>query len=138
MQRKMLKILMALCLVLCLAPAALAEPTTVVKIDVGGKNADNADYAIEDNRIILRKRDAVIYELTGTTDKKISIWGSNNSADVDQAFYIRAKNVTLNGGIQVENSPVKMVLEVPEGTQNTIKKITANDLTVKGSGTLNA
>lgn len=36
MQRKMLKILMALCLALCLAPAALAEPTTVVKIDVGG------------------------------------------------------------------------------------------------------
>ena len=35
MKRKMLKILMALCLVLCLAPAALAEPTTVV-IDVGG------------------------------------------------------------------------------------------------------
>lgn len=138
MQRKMLKILMALCLVLCLAPAALAEPTTVVKIDVGGKNDDNADYAIEDSRIILRKRNTVIYELTGTTDKKISIWGSNKPADVDQAFYIRAKNVTLNGGIQVENSPVKMVLDVPEGTTNTIKKITANDLTVKGSGTLNA
>lgn len=138
MQRKMLKILMALCLVLCLAPAALAEPTTVVKIDVGGKNDDNADYAIEDSRIILRKRDTVIYELTGTTNKKISIWGSNDPADVDQAFYIRAKDVTLKGGIQVENSPVKMVLEVPEGTTNTIKKITANDLTVKGSGTLNA
>lgn len=76
--------------------------------------------------------------MTGTTNKKISIWGSNKPADVDQAFYIRAKNVTLNGGIQVENSPVKMVLEVPEGTTNTIKKITANDLTVKGSGTLNA
>lgn len=76
--------------------------------------------------------------MTGTTDKKISIWGSNDPADVDQAFYIRAKNVTLKGGIQVENSPVKMVLEVPEGTTNTIKKITANDLTVKGSGTLNA
>lgn len=76
--------------------------------------------------------------MTGTTDKKISIWGSNKPADVDQAFYIRAKNVTLKGGIQVENSPVKMVLEVPEGTTNTIKKITANDLTVKGSGTLNA
>ena len=76
--------------------------------------------------------------MTGTTDKKISIWGSNDPADVDQAFYIRAKNVTLNGGIQVENSPVKMVLEVPKGTTNTIKKITANDLTVKGSGTLKA
>lgn len=137
MQRKMLKILMALCLALCLAPAALAEPKTVV-IDVGGKNTDNDDYAIEDSRIILRKRDTVFYELTGTTDKKISIWGSNKPEDVDQAFCIRAKNVTLNGGIQVENSPVKMVLEVPEGTTNTIKKITANDLTVKGSGTLNA
>lgn len=138
MQRKMLKILMALCLALCLAPAALAEPTTVVKIDVGGGSVDNENYKIEDSRIILRKRDTVIYELTGTTDKKISIWGSNKPADVDQAFCIRAKNVTLNGGIQVENSPVKMVLDVPEGTTNTIKKITANDLTVKGSGTLNA
>lgn len=104
----------------------------------GGGSVDNENYKIDDSRIILRKRDTVIYELTGTTDKKISIWGSNDPADVDQAFYIRAKNVTLNGGIQVENSPVKMVLEVPEGTTNTIKKITANDLTVKGSGTLNA
>lgn len=105
---------------------------------MSGGSVVNDDYAIEDSRIILRKRDTVIYELTGTTDKKISIWGSNKPADVDQAFYIRAKNVTLNGGIQVENSPVKMVLDVPEGTTNTIKKITANDLTVKGSGTLNA
>lgn len=104
----------------------------------GGGSVDNENYKIDDSRIILRKRDTVIYELTGTTDKKISIWGSNKPADVDQAFYIRAKNVTLNGGIQVENSPVKMVLDVPEGTTNTIKKITANDLTVKGSGTLNA
>lgn len=138
MQRKMLKILMALCLVLCLAPAALAEPTTVVKIDVGGGSVVNENYAIEAKRIVLKKQDTVLYELTGTTNKKISIWGSNDPADVDQAFYIRAKDVTLNGGIQVENSPVKMVLEVPEGTTNTIKKITANDLTVKGSGTLNA
>lgn len=138
MKRKMLKILMALCLALCLAPAALAEPTTVVTINVGGGSVDNENYKIDDNRIILRKRDTVIYELTGTTNKKISIWGSNNSADVDQAFYIRANNVKINGGIQVENSPVKMVLDVPEGTTNTIKKITANDLTVKGSGTLNA
>lgn len=103
-----------------------------------GGSVVNENYAIEAKRIVLKKRDTVFYELTGTTDKKISIWGSNKPEDVDQAFYIRAKNVTLNGGIQVENSPVKMVLEVPEGTTNTIKKITANDLTVKGSGTLNA
>ena len=104
----------------------------------GGGSVVNENYAIEAKRIVLKKQDTVIYELTGTTDKKISIWGSNKPEDVDQAFYIRAKNVTLNGGIQVENSPVKMVLEVPKGTNNTIKKITANDLTVKGSGTLNA
>ena len=104
----------------------------------GGGSVDNENYKIDDDRIILRKRDTVIYELTGTTNKKISIWGSNDPADVDQAFYIRANNVTLNGGIQVENSPVKMVLDVPKGTNNTIQKITANDLTVKGSGTLNA
>lgn len=104
----------------------------------GGGSVVNENYAIEAKRIVLKKQDTVIYELTGTTDKKISIWGSNKPEDVDQAFYIRAKNVTLNGGIQVENSPVKMVLEVPKGTTNTIKKITANDLTVKGSGTLNA
>lgn len=103
-----------------------------------GGSVVNENYAIEAKRIVLKKQDTVIYELTGTTDKKISIWGSNKPEDVDQAFYIRAKNVTLNGGIQVENSPVKMVLEVPKGTNNTIKKITANDLTVKGSGTLNA
>lgn len=103
-----------------------------------GGSVDNENYKIDDDRIILRKRDTVIYELTGTTNKKISIWGSNDPADVDQAFYIRANNVTLNGGIQVENSPVKMVLDVPKGTNNTIQKITANDLTVKGSGTLNA
>ena len=59
-----------------------AEPTTVVKIDVGGANIDNADYKIDDTRIILRQKDAVYYELTGTTDKKISVWGSNNAEDV--------------------------------------------------------
>lgn len=78
------------------------------------------------------------YELTGTTDKKISVWGSNNAEDINQAFYVRLNNVTVNGGIVVENSPVKMVLEVPSGTTNTIKKLYANDLTIKGEGTLNA
>lgn len=115
-----------------------AEPTTVVKIDVGGENIDNENYQIDDTRIILKQKDAVYYELTGTTDKKISVWGSNNAADIDQAFYVRLNNVTVNGGIVVENSPVKMVLDVPSGTTNTIKKLYANDLTIKGEGTLNA
>lgn len=46
--------------------------------------------------------------------------------------------MTVNGGIVVENSPVKMVLDIPENTVNTISSVTANDLTIKGTGTLNA
>ena len=46
--------------------------------------------------------------------------------------------MTVNGGIVVENSPVKMVLDVPENTVNTISSVTANDLTIRGTGTLNA
>lgn len=103
----------------------------------GGGNVDNDDYQISDSEIRLRKRD-VIYELTGTTSKPIWIWGSNNAADIEQAFYIRANGVTVSGGIIVQNSPVKMVLDIPENTVNTISKVTANDLTIKGAGTLNA
>ncbi len=47
-------------------------------------------------------------------------------------------NATINGGIVVENSPVKMVVEVADGTVNTVKRLSANDLTISGSGTLNA
>lgn len=78
------------------------------------------------------------YVLTGQTDKKISVWGSNFPAEIAQTFYIVANNVTVNGGIVVENSPVKMVLDIPENTVNTISSVTANDLTIKGTGTLNA
>ena len=115
-----------------------AEPTAVVKIDVSGENIDNEKYQIDDNRIILKQRDAVYYELTGTTDKKISVWGSNDAKDINQAFYVRLNNVTVNGGIVVENSPVKMVLDVPSGTTNTVERIIVNDLTIRGAGTLNA
>ena len=115
--------------------SVFAAPAEVIQIDVGGANVDNENYLIDDSRIILRKRD-VTYELTGTTDKNISLWGSNDAADVDQAFYIRANGVTVNGGILVQNSPVKMVLEL--AGENTISKLSANDLTIKGAGTLYA
>ena len=140
MKKYLLSILMAFCMVLCLAPmAAFADdvPTTV-NIDVGGGNTDaSPDYKIDDEKISLLKRD-VTYVLTGETDKKISVWGSNNSEEIGQTFYIVASNVTVNGGIVVENSPVKMVLDIPENTVNTISSVTANDLTIKGTGTLNA
>ena len=73
----------------------------------GGGNTDaSPDYKIEDKSIKLLKRD-VTYVLTGKTDKKISVWGSNNPEEIEQAFHIVANNVTVNGGIVVENSPVK-------------------------------
>lgn len=138
MKKRMLTIFAVLCLVLCLAPmAALADTTQIITVNVGGANTANDDYKIEDASIKLLKRD-VTYELTGETDKKISIWGSNNAEDIDQAHYIRLNNAKLNGGIVVENSPVKMVLDVPEGTDNYVKRLSAVDLTIKGKGTLRA
>ena len=141
MKKQILSIIVMLCMAFCFIPAAAYADTSgenVITIDVGGANADNENYKIDDTQIILRVKDTVTYELTGTTDKKISIWGSNNAEDIDKAFYIRANNVSVGGGIVVQNSPVKMVLEVPEGTDNSIDTVTANDLTISGSGTLRA
>lgn len=38
----------------------------------------------------------------------------------------------------VENSPVKLVIEVVDGTTNTLTSVSANDLTITGAGTLKA
>lgn len=46
--------------------------------------------------------------------------------------------MTVSGGITVQNSPVKMVLDVVAGTDNTISRVYADDLTIKGAGTLRA
>lgn len=154
MKKLLAMFLAALCMVLCLVPmTALAETETtvpaepvgnsetvmpVVTIDVGGANTENEDYKIDDTRISLRKRN-VQYVLTGTTDKRVSVWGNNNSEEgLKEAHYIKLDNATINGGIVVENSPVKMVVEVANGTVNTVKRLSANDLTISGSGTLNA
>ncbi len=140
MKKRLLSIVLTVCMAVYFLPAmafAASFPADPIKVDLNGADTDNDDYKIDsaNNRIILRKRD-VSYELSGTTDKKISIWGSNNSADIDQAFYIRLNNATINGGIVVENSPVKLVLDVPSGTVNTVSSVSANDLTIQGAGTL--
>lgn len=154
MKKLLAMFLAALCMVLCLVPmTALAETETtvpaepvgnsetvmtVVTIDVGGANTENEDYKIDDTRISLLKRN-VQYVLTGTTDKSVSVWGNDNSEEgLKEAHYIKLDNATINGGIVVENSPVKMVVEVADGTVNTVKRLSANDLTISGSGTLNA
>lgn len=154
MKKLLAMFLAALCMVLCLVPmTALAETETtvpaepvgnsetvmpVVTIDVGGANTENENYKIDDTGISLLKRN-VQYVLTGTTDKKVSVWGNNNSEEgLKEAHYIKLNKATINGGIDVVNSPVKMVVEVADGTVNTVKRLSADDLTISGSGTLNA
>lgn len=160
MKKLLAMFLAALCMVLCLVPmTALAETETTVPakpvvpaepvgnsetvmpevtIDVGGANTENENYKIDNTGISLLKRN-VQYVLTGTTDKKVSVWGNNNSEEgLKEAHYIKLNKATINGGIDVVNSPVKMVVEVADGTVNTVKSLSANDLTISGSGTLNA
>ena len=80
----------------------------------------------------------MVYELTGTTDRKIQIWGSN-SPDPVKTFYLRLNNATVNGGISITNpNGAKLVIEVVDGTTNTVERIYAVDLSISGKGTLNA
>ena len=80
----------------------------------------------------------MVYELTGTTDRKIQIWGSN-SPDLVKTFYLRLNNATVNGGISINNSNgAKLVIEVVDDTANTVERIYAVDLSITGKGTLNA
>ena len=80
----------------------------------------------------------MVYELTGTTDRKIQIWGSN-SPDAVKTFYLRLNNATVNGGITISNpNGAKLVIEVVDDTANTVERIYAVDLSITGKGTLNA
>lgn len=103
---------------------------------MGAENGENEEYKITDDAINIRK-DGVVYELTGTTDKKLQMWGSNSPAPA-KTFYLRLNEATINGGITIWNSGAKLVIEVVDGTTNTIKKVYAVDLTITGAGTLNA
>lgn len=80
----------------------------------------------------------MVYELTGATDRKIQMWGSN-SPDPVKTFYLRLNNATVNGGIDIINpNGAKLVIEVVDGTTNTVERIYAVDLSITGKGTLNA
>lgn len=113
------------------------QTSEVISLDVSMENTENENYKVMDDAINIRK-DGVVYELTGTTDRKLQIWGSNNPDPV-KTFYLRLNNVTVNGGITITNSyGAKLVIEVVDGTNNTIKNVYAVDLSITGSGTLNA
>ena len=139
MKKRISIILLALCMALFLLPvqAFADDPPPEVKLNVGIENTENDDYKVMDDAINLRK-DGVVYELTGTTDRKIQIWGSN-SPDPVKTFYLRLNNATVNGGITITNSNgAKLVIEVVDDTANTVERIYAVDLSITGKGTLNA
>lgn len=140
MKKRILNLLMTLCVAVCFVPTlAFADETGMetVKIDVSGTNVENEDYKITDTDIKLLN-EGKIYELTGTTDKKVYMWGSN-SPDPVKSLYLKLDNAVLNGGITINNSyGAKLVVDVPKGTTNTVERLYAVDLTITGAGTLNS
>ena len=139
MNKRIVCVLVTLCMILLMLPmqAFAADPLPEVKIDVTMANTENDDYKVMDNAINLRKND-VVYELTGETNRKIQIWGSN-SPDPAKTFYIRLNNAALNKGISIINSNgAKLVIEVVDGTTNYVDSAYAVDLTITGKGTINS
>lgn len=101
---KLVSMLLSLCMVFCMltVPAA-ADDLPVVKLDVGTTETyDDTNYKVDANTIILRAEDRV-YELTGTTDRKILVPGTSTPAE-PKTYHIRLNNATINGGVTINNS----------------------------------
>ena len=86
---------------LCLLPMQ-SFADDVIRLDVGMENGETEDYKVSDTSIILRK-EGTVYELTGSTDKKIMVWGSN-APDPAKTFRLRLNGAAINGGISITNS----------------------------------
>lgn len=166
MRKMMAALLMALCMMLSLLPVtALAmEPEAaddgfvalngtegtpvaapvvqsgaempVVEVDVSGADVAAGSYTIDANSVKLLNG-SVIYELTGKTNKTIYMWGSNDTSN-PYHFYLRLKGVET-GNFSIYNpSSATLTIEVAAGTTNTVARLNAVNLTIFGSGTLNA
>lgn len=111
-----------------------AKSMEVVQVDVSTKTSTDSRYTIESNRIVFKDSN-VIYELTGTTDKYLAFWIPNEPEE----YHLRLNNVTVNGGLTngSEGGSTYVDVEVPEGAENYLSEIKANDLTIHGSGTIN-
>lgn len=136
--KKLVSVLLTLCMVLCMLPVpAAADDLPVVKLDVGTTETyDDTNYRVDADTIVLRA-EGQVYELTGTTDRKILVLGTNAPA-APKTYHIRLNNATINGGMTINNSTgAKLVIDVAAGTVNTVKSIYAAGLTITGSGTLN-
>lgn len=136
--KKLVSVILTLCMVLCMLPVpAAADDLPVVKLDVGTIEAyDDTNYKVDADTIVLRA-EGQVYELTGTTDRQILVPGTNAPAE-PKTYHIRLNNATINGGMTTNNSlGAKLVIDVAAGTVNTVKRIYFAGLTITGSGTLN-
>lgn len=134
---KLVSMLLTLCMVFCMltVPAA-ADDLPVVKLDVGTTETyDDTNYKVDANTIILRAEDRV-YELTGTTDRKILVPGTSTPAE-PKTYHIRLNNATINGGVTINNSTgAKLVIEVAAGTVNTVKAVGTDDAAIFSRNTI--
>ena len=139
--RKILATILSVCMLLSLLSVQVfAEDTALreIPLDVSMENTDNTDYKVMDNAINLRACDNAVFVMTGTTTRKIQMWGSNGNDPV-KTFYLRLNDAHLDGGITFyNNNGAKLVIELVDGTTNSVKRVYAVDLTVTGAGTLNA
>lgn len=109
----------------------------VVQVDVSTESGDaEGNYKFEDGMFKLLKRE-VNYVLTGTTDKEICFFGRSEQ-NKTETYYATLDNLSSTNIITFQNSGAKLVVNVPEGTTNTLKNLNTVDLTIQGKGTLNA
>ncbi len=109
----------------------------VVQVDVSTESGDaEGNYKFEDGMFKLLKRE-VNYVLTGTTDKEICFFGTSEQ-NKTETYYATLNNLSSTNVITFQNSYAKLVVDVPEGTTNTLKNLNTVDLTIQGKGTLNA
>ena len=141
--RKLISTILALCMVLCLLPVTAAADDASLPVNKWDVSSDETYYSelvykVDADAIRIYAKGAnQVYELTGTTDRPIWLWGANSESE-SGTIYLRLNNAEINGGIVVQNSPVKLVIEVVDGTTNTLTSVSANDLTITGAGTLKA
>ena len=141
--RKLISTILALCMVLVLLPVTAAAEDASLPVNKWDVSLDETYYSelvykVDKDAIEIYAKGAnQVYELTGTTNRPIRLWGGNRESE-SGTIYLRLNNAEINGGIVVVNSPVKLVIEVVDGTTNAIASLEPNDLTITGKGTLNA
>ena len=107
----------------------------VVTVDVSKEEGDaEGNYKFEGGMFKLLKRE-VNYVLTGTTDKEICFFGTSEQ-NKTETYYATLDKLSSTNIITFQNSGAKLVVNVPEGTENHINSLNPNNLTITGSGKL--